>query len=120
MKINKGSTRNVLVFRRFVVKIPTLKEYRLFLNGILANLQEKEWSGHHPDLAKVIFCTRFGLFLVMEKAEVVSNNTNWQSFQTMIKEKYKDDDLKEFITSDTKPSNWGYVKNHLVKIDYGN
>ena len=120
MKISKGATRNVLIFKQFVIKIPTIKEYRLFLKGILANLQEKKWSGHHIDLAKVLFCSKFGLFLIMERADVISNNIDWASFQLMIKSKYQYDNLQDFLLSDLKPSNWGYIRDHLVKIDYGN
>ena len=120
MKFNHGSTRNVFIFKHFVIKVPTIQEYRLFLNGLLANLQEKQWSGHHPDLAKVIFCTKSGLFLIMEKANVISTAVDTASFQAMIERHYQNDDLRAFMISDAKPSNWGYIGVHLVKIDYGN
>lgn len=121
IKIEYGSTRTVFVLKHFVIKIPTNKEYRLFLHGVLANLQEKRWSGKHSDLAKVIFCDILGLFLIMQKAEILDNSDYTSIWlQCELERKYKDDDLKEFLMSDSKPSNWGYINNHLVKIDYGN
>ena len=119
MKIKQGATRKVFVFKKVVVKIPTIIEYRLFLNGILANLQEKSFSGIHSDLAKVKFCDKLGLILIMEKVDVLSNDINWLDFNNSLKEKYKNDKLKDFLLSDCKPSNWGYINNHLVKVDYG-
>lgn len=123
MKYAEGVTRKVFIFSKFVVKIPNFKELRLFLSGILANLQEKQWSGIHPDLARVLFCSWFGLVLVMEKAEVcaerMGEDESWGPFIEMLEERYKDDEFKEFILSDGKPYNWGYIGNRLVKIDYG-
>ena len=119
MKIERGVTRIVFVFNSFVIKIPSFTQYNHFLYGLLANLKEKKWSGKHKDLAKVFYCSRTGLFLIMEKAEVVSNNIDWGEFCDSLIDKYKDDELKEFMLSDLKPNNWGYVKNRLIKIDYG-
>ena len=124
MKIEIGATRRVFIFNNFVIKIPNTKEYRLFLSGILANLQEKLWSGSHPDLAKVKWCSLLGLILIMEKAESIGccgyfEDETWDAFQDMLQERYKDDELSEFMLSDPKPSNWGYIGDRLVKIDYG-
>ena len=118
-KIERGATRIVFVFKKFAIKIPTFKQYNLFLNGLLANLQEKTWSGHHPDLAKVHFCGRLGFFLVMERAEVLSSDVDWLKTKETLEKKYKDDDLREFLMSDFKPSNWGFINGQLKNIDYG-
>ncbi len=124
MKMDLGATRRVFIFKNFVVKIPNTQEYKLFICGILANLQEKLWSGCHPDLAKVLWCSPLGLVLIMERAITLSTDElrefDWLKFKEDLEEKYKDDDLGEFMLSDTKPDNWGYVGDRLVKIDYGN
>lgn len=119
--IKHGATRIVFIFNKFVIKIPNIKEYKLFLNGILANLQEKIFSGTHPDLCPVIFCDRLGLILIMEKAIIFKETAiNEKSFCALIKNKYKKDNYKEFMLSDLKSSNWGILNTKLVKIDYGN
>lgn len=119
MKIELGATRRVFVFNKFVIKIPNTQQYDLFLSGILANLQEKLWTGSHPDLAKVHWCGFLGLVLIMEKTVPLWRD-DWEVFTAELEDKYKDDELKDFMLSDCKPSNWGYVGDHLVKIDYGN
>lgn len=120
MNIKHGATRTVYIFKNVVIKIPTTKEYRLFLRGLLANIQEGTFSKTHKDLANVLYHNKLGLFLIMERADVISNNIDWKDFENVLIEKYKDDPMKEFLLSDFKPSNWGYVKKNLVKIDYGN
>ncbi len=118
MKIELGATRRVFIFKKFVIKIPNIQQYNLFLHGILANLQENLFSGIHSDLANVIWCDKLGLILIMEKAKIL-NNEDWDIVDILIK-KYEDDEMKEFLLSDFKPSNWGYINNKLVKVDYGN
>jgi hypothetical protein len=117
MRTELGATRKVFVFKRFVIKVPNTQEYRLFLHGILANFQEKLWSGYHADLARVLWCSFLSLVLVMERADVISDD---DSLLEQLEAKYADDDLKEFLLRDHKSSNWGYIGNRLVKIDYGN
>jgi hypothetical protein len=121
LKRIKGSSRTVFVFDKFVIKIPNTKEYRLFLSGILANLQEKLFSRMcREDLAKVMFCDKLGLFLIMEKADMNYVKYNWKYFKDFIKNKYVNDAMKDFMLSDLKYDNWGYIKGRLIKIDYGN
>ena len=121
MEVKRGSTRLVFIFNKIVIKIPNNQEYRLFLNGILSNLREKTFSTmNRNDLAKVKFCDKLGLFLIMEKAQELDiDNMDWLKFEEYLIKIYKDDNLKDFMLSDSKPSNWGYINNNLVKIDYG-
>jgi hypothetical protein len=131
MVIKRGATRIVFVFKRVVIKIPNNQGYKLFLYGILANLQEKSFSRgcSRDDLAKVKFCSPLGFFLIMEKAEPIKleelwetdweDADEWEQFSNFLHERYKDDDMKDFMLSDSKPSNWGYINGRLVKIDYG-
>src|SRR5665647_112728 len=112
LKIKLGSTRRVFIFKTFVIKIPNTKEYRLFLYGLLANTQEKVFSSlKRCDLAKVKFCDKLGLILIMEKTEEIEENIDWLKFKEDLEEKYKNDNMKEFMLSDAKPTNWGYIGN---------
>jgi hypothetical protein len=122
LKTALGATRRVFIFKTFVIKVPNTQEYKLFLHGILANLQEKVFSQmNRPDLARVKFCDKLGLFLIMERAEVLDIiNLDWLKFKEDLEERYKDDEMKELMLSDAKPCNWGYIDGELVKIDYGN
>lgn len=121
MKINlKGSTRVVLVFKHFVVKIPTFTSWKLFLNGILANLQERQFSKlQNENLAEVIFSDPLGIVVVMERVREVNHRGMFEvELQRLccISELHRD-----FWLSDCKPENYGYNKyNKLAKLDYGN
>lgn len=122
IKINKqGCTRIVLVLKNKVIKIPTLKSYELFLCGLLANIREGQtynYLKNRKDLAKVIRYNRFGIFLIMERVDVCDNDEALELFE-FVNEKYKNDEFKELMLSDCKPSNWGRKNGILVKIDYG-
>lgn len=76
-------------------------------------------SGLHKDLAKVIYCNGLGLFLVMEKAIVISSEVDRFDFIEYIENKYKNDKYHSIMLSDITPDNFGYIGEHLVKIDYG-
>ncbi len=115
-----GSTRIVFVFEKFVVKIPRLTKYSSALYGLLSNLQEREYSLKHCDLAKVLFGDFLGFIVVMERADALScKTTNEIEFAQMLEEKYKNDELKHFMLYDAIPENWGHINGRLIKIDYG-
>lgn len=122
MKIEHGVTRMVLIFKKYVIKIPTFREWRLFLHGLIANINEGDAFKHlksRDDLAKVYYYNKLGLFLIMERVVVCDNDECW-SLLEILEEKYKNDGLKKFMMSDYKPSNWGRrTDGTLVKIDYG-
>ena len=65
MKICGGATRLVLVFKSFVVKVPTFLSWRLFLHGLLANMQEELFSGVNDCLCPVIWSDIFGFVLII-------------------------------------------------------
>lgn len=115
MKIEKGVTRIVFVFKNFVVKIPNFSvQHNHFLNGCLANWQErhywKAWVGTdlRDMVAPTLFCSWFGLFQIQSRAIVLSND-----FETPNKFEWFRD-----VCSDIKPSNFGYYKDRIVCIDY--
>jgi len=114
--IKRGVTREVLIFRKIVIKIPSLRSWKLFLHGILANLQEKTFSGAHPMLMPVLFCLA-GFILVMPKCERIFYNE--ESILIEALNAIKNDSLYEFLESDFKPMNYGIYMGNVVKIDYG-
>ena len=121
MKINlKGSTRIVFMFNKVVVKMPTLKSWRLFLNGLLANLQERQFSKiNNKNLARVLFSDPVGLVIVMERLKEVRHRG---LFFVEVQKICCESDLHlDFWLSDCKPENYGYNnRGQLVKLDFGN
>lgn len=122
MKIERGVTRIAFIFKKYAIKIPTFKEWRLFLHGLIANINEGDTFKQlksRDDLAKVYYYNKFGLFLIMERV-VVCDNDECLSLLEILEEKYKNDEFKKFMMSDYKTSNWGRrTDGTLVKIDYG-
>lgn len=112
-----GATRAVIVLRKVVIKIPTFKSWKLFLNGMLANLQERQFSClKDKNLCPVILSSRLGLFVVMRKCYRVNHIGLYLAELHRLKGALP----SEFYLSDAKPQNFGYLDGRLVKLDYGN
>jgi hypothetical protein len=122
MYISKqGTTRIVFVFSNKVLKIPTFKSWSLFLHGLLSNINEGEVYNNinRNDLAKVYYYNKLGLFLIMERVSICSNEEALDLLETLEKI-YQNDTLRDFIMDDYKTSNWGRRQDGtLVKVDYG-
>lgn len=117
----QGTTRIVFVFKSKVVKVPTIKSWCLFLHGLLSNINEGEVynNTNRNDLAKVYHYNKLGLFLIMERVTICSNEEALDLLE-ILEERYQDDTLRDFIMDDYKTSNWGRRQDGtLVKVDYG-
>lgn len=107
-----GTTRNVKrIFNIYVIKFPTTRTWKLFLLGMLANIQEREWYSYGFMSEKLCpyFFTLFGLFLLGKYASPI----NEQQYSTM--------DTKSFegLPLDNKMENFGTYKGRIVLVDYG-
>ena len=72
MSIHKGSTRVCVCVGKIAIKFPRMYSWRSFLNGLLANMTEREFDCIAPTLhAKVHYADRFGVLLIMERADYV-------------------------------------------------
>lgn len=118
MKVNRqGITRLVFVFDSFVVKVPNFTcQFRHFLTGFNCNRSESgQWKRackiKKELLAPVMFCSWFGIFLVMKKAEVFDWGTGYGQIDYTIW-----DDAG--YGGDHKPQNYGLYEGRMVKIDY--
>ncbi len=117
--IKIGGNRIVFVFKYipYIIKIPNLKYG--FKLGMESNKQEYKYSKlKREDLCEVKF-NLFNILILMDKADVISNNISWLEFQNYIENKYRYDNMSSFMLEDIKPSNWGILNGKLVKIDYG-
>lgn len=122
MIINKrGICRTVLIFRRFVIKIPAVRHgQRYFVDGMLNNLYERNqyktqhigasYPSENSKLGKTYFCSFLGLFLIMERYELLGRKLK--------KQEIKDLRIEGF---DNHQGNIGVRENgEIVLIDYGN
>ena len=108
----RGGSREVFLFRNYVVKIPSFENWNCFLRGLLANMIEvTQGKADSPDYCPVLRWLPFGLGLVMKRAEplpddmwpvVVENGHKW------------DHGCVEF-----KPDSFGILDGRPVAIDFG-
>ena len=112
--MRRGATRWVLLTRKYAFKLPSLASYRLFLNGLLANMQEVEFSAAKwPELCPVIGRLPLGLLVVMPRCKTLEFTMDPITFDQMtIRDGY-------VVPAENKPDSWGYYKGNLVAVDYG-
>lgn len=115
MKVKDGCTRKVFIIWKFAIKIPQLSyQWRHFLLGLLANMQEKHFSDMNDNrMCPVFFCCWGGWLLIMPRCksltEIQFNSLNindfWEGY-------FK-------VPVENKICSFGYYKGKIVAIDYG-
>jgi len=111
----KGASRIVFVFDNCVVKIPNIRRWKLFLCGLLANMQETKFGTSELEgFCPVLFGFPGGWFVVARRAI------------EMTKEEFANFDPHSFcergeygIPAEHKASSFGYLDGEVVAIDYG-
>ena len=113
-----GSTRYVILTKNYAIKIARIdiNYFPSFLNGLLANRTEYVfWKAYkHEKLCPVLFIFPLYLFLVMKKAETLSNK-EWRNFK--FKEFVNTEDFR--IPAERKIDSFGKINGKIVAIDYG-
>jgi hypothetical protein len=119
--IRTGATRIVILTENYAFKIPNfLDGYRLFLHGLLANLQEVKWSAFisktsYYELCPVLWSIPFGLLVVMPRVDLMTE----EEFEKFDAEKFCDKPAYS-IPVEHKPNSFGWLDGRIVAIDYGN
>lgn len=110
MKISKGITRVVFIFDTFVVKLPRIYKWTMFLQGLISNMNEKFWWKHtkDPRLCPVLFTSIGGFFLIMKRATLIKDVDRTEMYVKF-----------EGLPLDLNPSNFGTINGEIVLIDYG-
>ena len=118
MKIDRtGCTRIVILTHHFAFKLPNfLDGFRLFLHGLLANLQESAFGkANYEGLCPVLFAVPFGLLIVMPRARVFTDEEflafDYEKF--VYRKNYK-------IPAENKKNSFAWLNGKIVAIDYGN
>lgn len=120
MKIDKkGCTRIVIIIGKLAIKFPRITTYKLFLHGLLANLEESIWNRKNMPqevgLPDVLFVAPFGLFSIQRKVRKVNHiGLFWVELERLIVTSEID---SGWWLNDCKPQNFGYLNGQLVKID---
>jgi hypothetical protein len=115
-EINKtGCHRLVFLTKNYAFKIPVLDEWRLFLRGLLANLQETTFSkAKWPELCPVKFSLPGGWLIVMPRVREMTDS----EFLNFDVENFcrKSDRI---IPAEWKANSFGWYQGNIVAIDYG-
>lgn len=116
--LRNGATRWVILTERYAIKIPSLEDYKCFLNGLLANMQECLWwkADYCKDcLCPILFSLPGGFLVVMPRCRVLQED-----------DEVPMGDLDAFceredfiIPAERKCDSFGWHKGNLVAIDYG-
>ena len=111
IEVKHGTTRVVFLCGAYAFKIPTFKSWNLFLNGLLANMQEKLFSGVWEELCPVVWAIPGGFCVVMRRAQPISEE-QWEEVCGHIPEHI-------FNIAESKSINYGWLDGKIVAVDYG-
>lgn len=124
-RIGAGSGRRV-----FDLGNGTVVKMAKNIRGIAQNAAESKIASNDgsPLFARVLYASDDGMFLIMEKAELINHiSTVWNYFNVESnRELYHVKALQELslkhsllLTDLRRPVNWGIIKGRPVIIDYG-
>ncbi len=117
MEICKGSTRIVFLIGKYAYKLPSFYSWRLFLNGLLANMQENEFSNTKWEgLCPVVFGLPGGFLTVMKRAEPFPDKL-WPKLKPKVESWSTRDGHR--IPVEAKQSSFGVLDGGIVAVDYG-
>lgn len=124
LEIKHGTTRTVILFHKWAIKIPLLKRYKGFLKGLLANLNERSiWHVCPNYFLPVLWSMPLGLVVVMPRVKTTGQATWYlHAFMADLFHPNNDDNQEaldarrycEYIAS-----NFAMYKGKPMCIDYG-
>ena len=109
-EMKQGCTRNVFLIGNLAIKIPRFVEWKHFLKGLLANLQEVRYNNNpYPELCPVVFHIAGGFLLVMQRAEPIT------------RQMFFDMEINVFsgFPVEHKQDSYGLLNDRIVAVDYG-
>lgn len=129
MKIKNGCTRKVFLIGMYAFKIPqTDHTWKLFLQGLMCNMQESEFGKMGDDrMAPVLWASWGGWLIIMPRCELITVS----EFHKLDIEKYHPNGASEAcyngifnVPVEFKHDSFGWYKkngvnNKIVAIDYG-
>lgn len=107
MQWKRGITREVFLIGRWAIKIPSFRSWKLFLQGLLGNMQEKQWSGFDERLCPVVFYTPGGFLSIMPRATPIE----------CINDEYLS--ICDSLPVEKKLCSFGLLNGKIVAVDYG-
>jgi hypothetical protein len=126
VRIAKGVSRIVILTKKHAIKIPNFASWEQFLWGLMGNLSEWKWAGYsrthtrEAHICPTLWRIPGGFLNVMVRADaVIDTDKFWMDYNAMLDEVSISKSIAvDFLKSDAKPHNFGYLDGVLVKIDY--
>lgn len=116
MKVARGASRIVVLSGSRAFKMPTCRNWRQFLRGLLANMDEAEFYKRGADgLCPVVFALPGGWLTVMARADPLSDQ-EWAPIEWHPPDVFSGGQPVEI---EHKRSSWGTVGGQIVAVDYG-
>lgn len=110
-----GCTRHVLLVGRWAVKVPALWSWKLFLCGLLANMQERTFAAcGWPELCPVVWSIPGGWVVVMRRARVLTD-AEFAAFDAPTFCQCED----RLVPAELKANSFGWLDGRIVAVDYG-
>lgn len=114
-----GTTRTVFLIGSWAIKFPATVEWRLFLLGLLANMQEAKFSRcGWPELCPVLFSLPGGWLVVMRRARVLTDAEFLDLDEAVMRDFINRPDY--VVPAEIKSDSFGWLNGQLVAVDYGN
>jgi hypothetical protein len=112
----QGITREVFLVGRWAIKLPrVVYGWRMFLWGLLANMQERDFSRTGwPELCPVVWSIPGGWVVVMRRARPLTPS-EWSDFRPYDFCNNGD----RIIPAETKYDSFGVLNGQVVAVDYG-
>lgn len=122
--IKKGTSRTVLLTKRYAFKFPSMYDWKQFCLGMVDNMTEWEWreiaKNPNAHICPPLWCSPLGLLLIMPKCSPVNNIGLYhvELKRICVLSPITTKIAPGFYLDDAKPSNYGYYKGRMVKLDF--
>lgn len=118
MKLNRtGCTRIVLLVGTWAIKLPNFTSgWKLFLTGLLANMQERNFGRTRwPEFCPLLFSLPGGWLIVMRRVREMTQ-AEFLAFDSETWAVQPD----YHVPCEHKANNFGWLDGRIVCLDYGN
>jgi len=127
MKSKFGCTRHVFLTKKYAIKIPQFRyEWKHFLQGLLANMQEVTfYTTKDERLCPILFYIPGGWMVVMPKCHPINReeffNMDMKRFYPHENNESNSKVVEDWdVPVENKEDSFGWYEDRIVALDYGN
>lgn len=109
----RGITREVILIGRYAFKLPSVRSWWLFLEGMQCNMNEWERRTCSDQFCPIVFHIPGGFLNVMKRCDPFDE----YEYEKMYNLFYSNNECHSFV--ENKKCSFGLLDNKLVAVDYG-